>query len=89
MKVESKNPIPFLTHKKIFEGELTKLENKSLYVFKSGNFKETISESKAKEIINFCNAKEEKKEVEKSDTENKPKKRGRPSLLNKFLHKKD
>ena len=90
MKVESKNPIPFLTHKKIFEGELTKLENKSLYVFKSGNFKETISESKAKEIINFCNAKEGKKEVtENKVSENKPKKRGRPSLLNKFLHKKD
>ena len=87
MKVESKNPIPFLTHKKIFEGELTKLENKSLYVFKSGNFKETISESKAKEIINFCNAKEEKKEVEKSDTENKPKKRGRPSLVNRIFNK--
>lgn len=91
MKVESKNPIPFLTHKKIFQGELTKLENISLYVFKSGKFKETISESKAKEIINFCNDKEGKKEV-KADagnhvTENKPKKRGRPSLVNRIFNK--
>lgn len=88
MKVESKNPIPFLTHKKIFQGELTKLENISLYVFKSGKFKETISESKAKEIINFCNAKEGKKEVtENKVSENKPKKRGRPSLVKRIFNK--
>lgn len=86
MKIESKNPIPFLTHKKIFEGELEKIPNRSLYVFRSGKFKELISESLANKIINACSKQEkpkiENKEIEikkeVSSMENKPKKRGRP-----------
>jgi hypothetical protein len=83
MKIKSENPIPYLTHKKIFEGELEKIPNRSLYVFRSSKFKEIISETLANKIINICDKQEkpklEKKEEVKNETENKPKKRGRPA----------